>query len=212
MHKVLQEIHSAKPLTTAPPEARRLLTKYWEKSAYATLDEEREYFSKGYRALDNYIAETKRSKEETLGTEVYMSLLVDLKTTRVRLGCKADRLAVHPDGSLEIIDYKTTRSGKVPTAESLLEDLPAFLYYVLTRLTYPQYSNITLTYLNVLTMERATIAYEKAIVDKNRQALWDCIKQIAGNQFIPRVNENCCWCEFQDCCPVTGKIIDLEDI
>lgn len=129
MHRALQKLHSAGNIRPQNEDTVKLLERFWEKSAYPTKNEEQEYFSKGCRALENYVAEMRGLNEETLGTEVYMSLVLELKRTKLRLGCKVDRLALHPDQTLEIIDYKTNRSGKVPTAESLVRDLPAFLYY-----------------------------------------------------------------------------------
>lgn len=79
-----------------------------------TREDERGYFSRGCEALKNYCSTASLKPTRTIGTEVYVAFVVELNGTKIRLGCKADRLALHSDGDLEIVDYKTTRSGKVP--------------------------------------------------------------------------------------------------
>lgn len=150
-----------------------LLRRYWEPAAYQTPEEEQSYFAKGCAALENYCANARaKSDEETLGTEVYLSFLIDLQETKLRLGCKIDRLAFLPaENVLEIFDYKTNASGKLPTADFAQTDLPTFLYYVLTRISFPQYPEIRITFLNVLTMARVSIEYDKIQVDVNKESL-----------------------------------------
>lgn len=186
MHRALQELHKIKVLPLNLREAEKILGRFWEKAAYACDQEERSYFDKGCQALRNYCKSASEESCETLGTEVYMSFVVDLRGLRIRLGCKANRIALHPGDCLEIIDYKTNASGKVQTEEFARADLPTFLYYVLTRLTYPQYPNIKTTFLNVLTMAKVSVKYEPDQVDRNKRALWQCLKTLAGEKFLPR--------------------------
>lgn len=212
MHRVLQELHSGEILSAPPTEPEKLLARFWDKTAYSNGEEESGYFVKGCRALENYCQTVKEIRDETLGTEVYMSFVIDFKGLKIRLGCKADRLALGSDNILEIIDYKTNRSGKVPTIEFLRTDLPTFLYYVLTRLSYPQYPNLRVTFLNVLTMTKVSVEYEKSLVDENKQALWKCLKIIAGGDYPPQMSEACCWCDFQDDCPAASRVVDFQTI
>lgn len=212
MHRALEELHKGESLPSALVESEKLLNRFWDKAAYPTGEEERSYFIKGCQALESYYETAKNAHNKTLGTEVYMSFVVDFKGLKIRLGCKADRLALNADNVLEIIDYKTNRSGRVPTAEFLRTDLPTFLYYFLTRLSYPQYPNLKVSFLNVLTMAKVSVEYEKSLVDENKQALWKCLKIIADGGYLPRASESCCWCDFQDNCPAANKIADFRTI
>lgn len=217
VHRALQEFHNQKLSNPKPPsegltDTEKLLKRFWEKNAYKNDEEESSYFIKGCRVLENYWEAADKEQAETLGTEVYMSFVIDFKGLKIRLGCKADRLALHRDQMLEIIDYKTNRSGQVPSAESLERHLPTFIYYVLTRLTYPQYPNIKVTFLNVLSMTKVSIRYEKRLVDENKRALWECLKAVAARSYIPRTSEACSWCDFQEDCPSTNKIMDFRKV
>lgn len=212
MHRALEELHSGEYFPVSLPEAEKMLRQFWEKAAYANAEEEGNYFDKGCQALLNYCKLAGQEANETLGTEVYMSFVIDLKGLKIRLGCKADRIALHPNQNLEVVDYKTNASGKVPTLEFLQADLATFLYYVLTKLTYPQYPQITITFLNVMTMRKVSVHYGADQIEANKQSLWQCLKTLAGEKFLPRSSEACAWCDFQDACPAANQIIDFSVI
>ncbi len=214
MHSALQDLHHS-------PNGKRqdfadiseLLTKYWTPAAYTTAEEDESYFLKGCRALHSYCeALAGDSFEMTLGTEVYMSYILKFGRLQVRLGCKADRVCVHPNELLEVIDYKTNGSGKVPTLESLRGDLPTFLYYILARITYPEYKHLQISFLNVLTLARVSVKYAPAQISANKQALLECLSTLDANNFIAAPSEACSWCQFQDICVAANRVIDFSGI
>lgn len=212
MHQALQAIHTGQNMPVTVAESTQMLKRFWDKGAYSTREEAAEYFNKGIYSLENYCKAAAESKTETLGTEVFMSLIIDFKGRKIRLGCKADRLALNPDNVLQLIDYKTSRSGKIPTAEYLKTDLPTFLYFILARLTYPQYPKLKITFLNVLTMSETSIEYEKPVIDENRKMLWEQMKRIISGDFNPRISECCAWCDYKDECPATNRVVDYREI
>ena len=126
MHRALQELHNPNGLSSDVIDAKQLLGRFWQQSAYQTREEEKAYFVKGCQALENYCETTLERAGRTLGTEVYMSFIVSPKDIKIRLGCKVDRIALCPDETLEIIDYKTNASGAVPTSGFVAGDLPTF--------------------------------------------------------------------------------------
>ncbi len=212
MHRALQELHDKEMLKDGIPSCEGLLKRFWNSSGYATPEESRNYFARGCHALETYCHVAKAEASETLGTEVFMSLIVEFKGQKIRLGCRVDRLALDQNDVLEIIDYKTSAAGKVPTLEFVRNDLPTFLYFVLSRISYPQFPNVKFTYLNVMSMAKITVEYERSLIDENKKALWECLKTIASDKFTPRSSECCSWCDFQDECPVTNRIIDFTNI
>lgn len=212
MHRALESLHQSEKELKDFTEVSELLTRYWEVGAYSNAEEDERYFAKGCRALQSYCENFDSRDETTVGTEVYLSYVLKIGELQVRLGCKADRLSARAEEVLEVIDYKTNGSGKVPTLNSLQNDLPTFLYYVLARASYPQYKQICITFLNVLTLEKVSVKYDAAQVAANKQSLLECFKSLTAANFSPVLSEACAWCSFQDDCFAFNKIVDLDSL
>ncbi len=212
IHQALQEIHRTDDPSASLSAPERLLKRFWDPAAYLTEEENELYFNRGCRALKDYCAALGGSKEQIIDTEVFMSFIVERGDLRMRLGCKADRLSIDESGELEVLDYKTNGSGKVPTGEFLQEDLPTFLYYVLARITFPQYTKVKITFLNVLTMGRVSIRYTPEQIVKNKHGLWQQLRTLHHSSLSPRTSEACSWCQYQDNCPAFNKVIDFAAI
>lgn len=211
MHAALEEFHKGDGSST-PTDPDRLLRRHWEHGAYADERESEAYFVKGLEALRRYLDSTPASAEEVLGTEVFMARVVNVRGLQIRLGCKADRVSLCPDGALEVTDYKTNASGRLPTLDSLLGDLPTFLYHVLARISYPDYDRVKVTFLNLLTLARVSVAYDAGQVATNKQALIAHIRTFASGAFTPRPGEACAWCPVQDQCPTFSQEVDFDSL
>lgn len=213
MHSALQELHEPGRILPEQIDVTELLSKYWTASAYASPEEDEQYFIKGCRALAAYReAFINGSDDMTIGTEVYMSFIFKLGDLQVRLGCKADRVCVHEDGTVEIIDYKTSASGKVPTPEFLTSDLATFIYYALARTTYSDYKLVRISHLNVLTQARVSVEYSPVQVAANKKALFECVTSLSQNHFTASPSEACSWCQFQDVCTACNRVVDFSAI
>ena len=212
MHRALQALHQSEECMSDFTEISELLTRYWEADGYPNVEESELYFAKGYQALQNYCKNFDSREEAVIGTEVYLSSILKIGELPVRLGCKADRISAYAEEMLEITDYKTNGSGKVPTLNSLQNDLPTFLYYVLARVSYPQYQEFCITFLNVLTLEKVSVNYDAVQVATNKQSLLKCLKSLAADDFSPTPSEVCAWCSFQDDCLAFNKIVDFDSI
>lgn len=214
IHDALQELHKPVNPSQKIQDMSELLIKHWVPNAYANAEEDDQYFIKGCQALERYQQAYINGSGEptTVGTEVYMTYIFKLGDLQVRLGCKADRVCVHADQLLEVIDYKTSNSGKVPTSEFLLKDLPTFIYYILSRTAYPDYKFFQITFLNVLTLARTSVEYTPAQITANKKALSECLTQIAANNFAASPSEACSWCSYQDTCAAANQVVDFSVI
>lgn len=212
MHNALQALHQSDQCASEFSEVSELLTRYWEADSYSDAEEDESYYVKGCQALHNYCKNFDCREETTIGTEVYLSSILKVGDLKVRLGCKADRTCAYNDEILEIIDYKTNGSGKVPTLDSLQIDLPTFIYYVLARVSYPEYKIIRITFLNILTLAKVSINYDAIQVATNKQSLLKCLKSLDTDNFSPTPSEACSWCSFQNDCSAFNKIVDFASI
>jgi putative RecB family exonuclease len=210
LHAALEELHRVGGEGRASSDPDQLLRRHWESWAYADAAESEEQFAKGRDALRRYMDGPPAG--QVLGTEVFMGHVFNLRGLQIRMGCKADRVGLLPGGVLEVTDYKTNASGRLPTRESLLEDLPTFLYYVLARITYPQYDRVRVSFLNLLTLATVSVSYDADRVAANKQALLVNIRAFASGAFGPRPGEACAWCDVLEHCPNFGRQIDFDSL
>jgi putative RecB family exonuclease len=210
MHAALEEIHKVGAGSLLDPE--RLLRRHWDPGGYADRHESEVYFTRGSDALSRYMGTPFAAPGQILGTEVFMSYVVNMNGLRIKLGCKADRVSVDTRGILEVLDYKTNASGRLPTPESLTEDLPTFLYYVLTRICYPEYKAVRISLLNVLTLAKVDVEYREAMIAENKKRLAALARSFAAGVFEPAPSEACAWCPVQDRCPKFDTEVDLDSL
>lgn len=149
---------------------------------------------------------------EILGAEVFMSRAVKLGNYRVELGCKADRVELLPDGTLEILDYKTNGDGEVLSADALANDLPSFLYYALARICYPNHSRVVISQLNLRSLKKTLVNYTDEQRTANKQALSELVTEIESGKFEARPNGYCAWCSVRKYCPFFGPDADLDAV
>lgn len=211
MHAALEEWHKG-GCAGGAADSDKLLSRHWEAGDYGSERESEAHFVRGREALRRYLETYSAPAEQTLGTEVFMAHVFNVRGLQVRLGCKADRVGLLDDGSLEVTDYKTNASGRLPTHESLLEDLPTFLYYVLARITYPQHECVRITFLNLLNLAAVSVAYDASRVAANKQALLAQIRSFAAGEFAPRPGEACAWCPVQEHCPAFSQEVDFDSL
>ena len=210
MHAALEELHKVGIGDLPTPE--RLLRRHWDRDGYTDKHESDVYFTRGSDALNRYMNTHFATPGQILGTEVFMSYVVNMKGVRVKLGCKADRVAVDAGGVLEVLDYKTNSSGRLPTPESLVEDLPTFLYYVLTRIYYPDHKAVRVSLLNVLTLTKVDVEYREAEIVANKKKLIALARTFSAGVFEPAPSEACAWCPVQERCPKFNIEVDLDSL
>jgi putative RecB family exonuclease len=210
IHSALEQMHRFYLPHGLKFDCRELLAGHWVVGAYNDSQESSGYFERGVEALEKYAALATKAEGEVLGTELFLSRIVRLQSERVRLSCKVDRLDRWPDGHLEALDYKTNSNGLVPTQEHLAEDLGSFLYYALVRLTYPETEHVVVSQLNVLTLAKVEVEYDRGMVAAHKKSLCDIVGQIRAEAFEPRPGSTCSWCRIRDSCPAFGPDVDLE--
>lgn len=212
IHSALEEIHTSLIPSKQMFDCRQILRHHWKEKDYCDARESELYFERGLKALSRYVEVMARSVDQIFGTELYLSRVVRLDSARVRLGCKVDRLELHPDGVLEGLDYKTNAGGQVPTPEFLAGDLATFIYYILIRLAYPELPRVIISQLNVLTLAKVEVSYNSKRITANKQALVKLVQAIRAGEFDPRPGTVCSWCRVRDYCPAFGPDSDLDSL
>jgi putative RecB family exonuclease len=113
---------------TEPPieELYRLYDENWISAGYTSEEEEQEYYKNGKEWITNYYNKFVKGKYiKAYSVEEYFELPIG-KGKHVMIGFY-DRIQKNPDGTFEILDYKT--DPKVRTQEEVDKDLQLTIYY-----------------------------------------------------------------------------------
>jgi putative RecB family exonuclease len=123
---------------------------------------------------------------------------------------RIDRLALAPDGTYEIHDYKT--SGSIKTQEELDRDRQLAIYAFGVKKLFPDARKISLIWHYLaFDMEMRSERSDEQLENLRREVL-SIVKEIeAQKNFEPRISALCDWCEFRPICPNFKHLYKLED-
>jgi RecB family exonuclease len=196
LHRGLELVHSP-----VRPSLDELLAQYqqgWSGAGFATADEEAEQFEAGRAMLQRYFEDTPPPEETpaTLLSEKMLKMDRGFYVLRGRL----DRLDEWPDGTLDVVDYKSGR--REVTEEQVRSDVGLMVYETLVRNLFPERTvRVAIHALrpNIrLTIERSgeEAAAVAALID-------DVAHAIAAEAAWKGVNDPdlCSRCDFAAFCP-----------
>lgn len=180
-----------------------LLEENWDPRGYETPEQEHEFKSAAQSGLRQYF--DKFCQVPSRHIEVDYFFKIDLAGGEY--SGKIDRIDKHPDGSLELIDYK---SGKQPYGgvQELEQSLALQLLFLASESIWPgKVKKITFVYLK----EAATLSVLRnpAEMAMARKRYLDIGENIYQGKFQPIRSSACNYCDFQDVCPV-GQIPALN--
>lgn len=189
-----------------------LLRRSWISGGYSSEEEEREGWSVALRMCEGYHDAFAGEPVRHLGSELFLDSTLRVGEVSVLISGKLDRLAVWPDGHLEVVDYKTGDEAE-PSPSKLAGKLTTFLYYVLARLNYREPPKVEVSYIYLRGMKKVTAVYDPALGADCKARLAEAVRQIAAGDFPARPNQRCAWCEYTDRCPVERPPeIDLDEV
>jgi RecB family exonuclease len=196
VHRALQALHEQGGADAVT--ADQLLQKFqdtWTHKGFASQEEERAHFEAGQGMILEFYNAAKEQPSETLLTEKM------LKQDRGRyvLTGKIDRLDRLPDGSLEVIDYKSGRSSLEES--DVAGELALMVYETVVRSLYPDTPvRVALLALRVnLKVSILRTPEESKEAEKFLDALAHEI--MVEDTFPGRMIENCPDCDFRRVCP-----------
>jgi RecB family exonuclease len=205
---------TVKPADLTEEDIRNLLSRHWRGDAYPDADQEVAAFSEGTKLLTYYCRSSHAVTAEVLATEAFLSTTTTIRGHRVELSARVDRLELHPDGTLEALDYKVSTRAEVPSARDLAHDLPTFLYFLLTWHRYRNDSrvrNVVVSQTHLLTLEKVTVKFDQRDLIQNRARLAGLVAQAMNGPMEPRVSAACAWCPVREGCPAWSDL-NLDDL
>lgn len=203
VHDVLEKFHKhppEQPETTG--EARdRLLRLYengWRRGGFGDSDDEQQYYRRGIDALNKYASRLEEDEGRAARFEEKFSIRLGDVTLRGRI----DRIDQFPDGSWELIDYKT---GKSKTEAGLKEDLQLALYQLAAREMWG-IANARGAYWYVMEDKKVPVVQAEETLDAISARVEQVASSIKKQEFRPTPSyQSCRFCDYRDLCPAVEK-------
>ncbi len=199
LHKVLQRFHDANDAgVTTVHEAVAAVEENWVSAGYQSSQEMQEALSEGKAIVSNYVEEALVQASTATTILVERQLRLDLGPF-VLIG-RIDRLDEHEDGSLEIVDYKSGRSGV--TNEDVASDVAMSCYQLLVQHHYPD-RPVRATIIPLRGGSKATASLSSAELDEFRRDLIFIGQEILNRDWeyeIPVPKALCPRCDFLPLC------------
>ncbi|HPQ80436.1 MAG TPA: PD-(D/E)XK nuclease family protein [bacterium] len=217
-HEAMEKLYMELPFRIADSsDLKRFFEERWEKSFgphVFIIRKERspeDYKRIGLRAIEEYCRRYHPYDDaKTLGVE--RRIVVNLGGGGDhRVQCYIDRLAMRPDGVLEIHDYKT--SGTLPEQKRLDSDRQLGLYEIAARSAWPDTGDVELVWHFVAFDREMRSRRTRAELDelvKSTSALIDEIESCTD--FPPTESSLCPYCSFQDICPLFSHLFSSEEM
>ncbi len=209
VHQVLERFHSqiANEEATSgqagrvSPHAERLLALLemaWRRSGLGESDQERQLYEKAVESLMRY----QRRFGEQESTPVWFERSFSFRIGSHLLRGRVDRVDRHPDGSFELIDYKT---GKAKTPSQLKDDVQLSLYQIGAKESWKLDASRQ-SYYYVLDDQQVPLEASEETVEQVQETAVRVAEGIRAQSFEARPSWSACSrCDFQLICPAAEK-------
>ncbi|TFG71380.1 MAG: PD-(D/E)XK nuclease family protein, partial [Solirubrobacterales bacterium] len=168
----------------------------WRRQGFGSSDDELQYRDRAVAALARYYERHSAGAARPVYLERAFSFKIGPHSVRGRV----DRVDRHPDGNLELIDYKT---GAPKRAEELTDDVQIALYRIGAREAW-DVEAADGSYWYVLDDEKVQVAGEADDLERVERTVIEVAAGITEQDFEPRPSfENCSWCDFRLICPAS---------
>jgi DNA helicase-2/ATP-dependent DNA helicase PcrA len=196
VHQVLERYHQSYAPTLE--EMLGLLDGGWRRGGFGGSEEERQLWTKADAALRRYHQRVVEEPVEPVWFERPFSFRMGAHTLRGRVD-RVDRL---PDGSYELIDYKT---GRPRSAAALREDVQLSLYAVGAREAW-ELDAVEQAYLYVLDDEKVRVPHEEIDPAWIADTVLEVGDGILAQGFEPTPSYAACsMCDYRIACPAAER-------
>ncbi len=196
VHQVLERFHVAGggPLSRL----KELFEISWRRSGFGGSDDEQQFRERAVEALERYWRLDRESDAEPVWFERSFAFKLGPHLLRGRV----DRVDRRPDGSYELIDYKT---GKAKTADELREDVQLSLYQMGARESW-RLETSAQSYFYVLTGEKVPVKHSEEELDRVKDTVAEIAGGILKQRFEPTPSPDICrFCDYRIICPAAEK-------
>jgi DNA helicase-2/ATP-dependent DNA helicase PcrA len=197
IHNVLERFHRDEPEPGEDGLTRlmELLEAGWRRSGFGTSDDELQYRDRAREAMRLYWEREREREGEPVWLERKFDFLIGGHHVRGRVD-RVDRL---PDGSHELIDYKT---GERKSEADLESDLQLALYRLAAREAWDLEAPMSGSYYYVLDAEKVAAPIKADDAERVERTVLQVAEGALGQDFEPRPSPKVCgWCDYRLICP-----------
>ncbi len=196
MHQVLERFHTESGGSLE--RLRELFEISWRRSGFGESDDELQFRERAVEALERYWRQNDASEAEPVWFERSFAFKIGPHLLRGRV----DRVDRHPDGSFELIDYKT---GKAKTQDELREDVQLSVYQMGARESW-RLETSAQSYFYVLTGEKVPVEHSAEELERVRATVSEIAGGILKQRFEPTPSPDVCrFCDYRIICPAAEK-------
>ena len=196
LHQVLERFH--KSPAPSRDELFELFETSWRRGGFGDSDDELQFRERALHALDMYWERVRDQEGEPEWFERSFSFQLGPHLLRGRVD-RVDRL---PDGSYELIDYKT---GKAKTEEDLRQDIQLSIYQMGARESWGVRTSAQ-SYMYVMTGDKVPVAHTEEELDRVRATVEQIGEGILRQEFQPTPSQEICsFCDYRIICPAAER-------
>ena len=196
LHQVLERYHQQTDRSL--DSLMELFHASWRRSGFGDSDDELQFRERATQALRAYWERDRESDSEAVWFERSFAFKIGPHLLRGRV----DRVDRHPDGTFELIDYKT---GRAKTEQELKEDVQLSVYQMGARESWGLETSAQ-SYFYVLTGERVPVEHSEEELERVRATVSDIAGGILKQRFEPTPSPDVCrFCDYRIICPAAEK-------
>ena len=196
LHTVLERFH--KSPNAGREELFELFEGAWRRGGFGETDDELQFRERSIEALERYWENTRDEEGQPVWFERSFSFTLGPHVIRGRV----DRVDRRPDGSYEVIDYKTGRSK---TADELRRDVQLSIYQMGARQAWGVETSAH-SYYFVMTAEKVPVTHSDEELERVKATIEEIGAGIARQDFQPTPSQEICsFCDYRIICPAAER-------
>jgi DNA helicase-2/ATP-dependent DNA helicase PcrA len=198
IHSVLERFHKdageGEATNGGLAELMDLFESGWRRSGFGSSDDELQFRDRAREAMRLYW----EREREAEGVPVWLERKFDIRIGEHQVRGRVDRVDRLPDGSYELIDYKT---GERKNEAQLENDLQLALYRLAAREAWGLEAG-TGSYYYVLDADKVAAPVRADDAERVERTVLEVGEGVLGQDFEPRPSPTTCsWCDYRLICP-----------
>jgi DNA helicase-2/ATP-dependent DNA helicase PcrA len=198
IHNVLERFHKEEE-EAGDEGLSRLMALFeagWRRSGFGSSDDELQFRDRAREAMRLYF----ERESDSEGVPVWLERKFDIRIGEHHVRGRVDRVDLLPDGSYELIDYKT---GERKSEAQLASDLQLSLYRLAAREAWDLEAGAG-SYYYVLDAEKVAAPTSPDDAARVERTVLQVGKGVLDQDFEPRPSPTVCgWCDYRLICPAS---------